>query len=95
MLAPIDYAVIAIYLICVAGFGIYAGGKQRTAEDYFLGGRNMPWWAIAFSIVATETSTLTVLGVPAIAYGGSLVFFQLTIGYLVGRIIVSFFFLPK
>lgn len=95
MLTGLDYTVIAFYLIGVATFGILAGGKQRSTTDYFLGGRDLPWWAVCFSIVATETSTLTVISVPAVAFGGTLTFFQLTLGYLIGRIIVSFLFLPR
>ncbi len=95
MLTPLDYAVIAFYTIGIAVFGIKAGGTQKSTSDYFLGGRDLPWWAVCFSVVATETSTLTVIGVPAVAYAGSLTFLQLTFGYLVGRIIVSLVFLPR
>jgi len=95
MLTTIDYVVIAVYLVGVAVFGILAGGKQESTADYFLGGRDLPWWAVCFSVVATETSTLTVIGIPAVAYGGSLTFLQLTFGYLLGRIVVSIYFLPK
>lgn len=95
MLTTLDYAVIAIYLLGVAGFGILAGGKQRTTDDYFLGGRDLPWWAVCFSVVATETSTLTVIGIPAVAYLGNLTFLQLTFGYLLGRIVVSVLLLPR
>ena len=95
MLTTLDYSVIAIYFMSVVGFGIRLGGRQRSATDYFLGERSLPWWAVCFSIVATETSTLTVIGVPAVAYGGALTFFQLTIGYLLGRVAVSFILLPR
>lgn len=95
MLTGIDYAVILLYLAAVATFGIKAGGKQTSTTDYFLGGRDLPWWAVCFSVVATETSTLTVIGIPAVAYGGSLTFLQLTFGYIIGRIIVSVVFLPR
>ena len=95
MLTPIDYVVIAAYLLGVVGFGIWAGGRQRSADDYFLGGRDLPWWAVCFSVVATETSTLTVVGVPAVAYGGTLTFLQITLGYLVGRMVVGHFLLPR
>ena len=95
MLHPIDYLVIVVYLVAVVVFGIRAAGKQSSASDYFLGSKELPWWAICFSIVATETSTLTVIGVPAVAYGGSLTFFQLTLGYLAGRTAVAVFFLPR
>lgn len=94
MLTPLDYTVIVVYIIGVAALGIKAGGRQESTTDYFLGGRDLPWWAVCFSVVATETSTLTVIGVPAVAYGGTLTFLQITFGYLLGRIIVSFMFLP-
>ena len=95
MLTPLDYLVIATYLIGVVGFGIWAGGRQRSTDDYFLGGRDLPWGAGCFSVVATETSTLTVVGVPAVAYGGTLTFLQITLGYLVGRVAVGAFLLPR
>ncbi len=95
MLTTLDYVVIVLYLAGVVAFGVKAGGRQKTTADYFLGNRDLPWWAVCFSVVATETSTLTVIGIPAVAYGGSLTFLQLTFGYLLGRIAVSIFFLPK
>lgn len=95
MLTALDYAVIAIYFVGVAVFGIVAGGRQKSTADYFLGNRDLPWWAVCFSVVATETSTLTVIGTPAITFAGSMTFFQLTLGYLVGRIVVSLVFLPR
>ena len=95
MLSALDYIVIVVYLIGVAALGISLGGRQRSTDDYFLGGRNLPWWAVCFSVVATETSTLTIIGVPAVAYGGTMTFLQITAGYLVGRIAVSLLFLPR
>lgn len=95
MLHTFDYVVIAVYLVGVVIFGIKSSGKQRTTKDYFMGSKELPWWAICFSIVATETSTLTVIGIPAVAYGGSMTFLQITFGYLLGRIVVAVFFLPK
>ncbi len=95
MLTPLDFTVLGVYLVGVALFGLLTGGKQTSTSDYFLGGRSLPWWAVCFSVVATETSTLTVIGVPAIAYGGSLVFMQLTVGYLAGRIAVAAIMLPR
>ncbi len=95
MLTGLDYAVLVVYLAGVLGFGLWAGGRQQSTTDYFLGGRDLPWWAVLFSIVATETSTLTVIGVPAVAYGGSLLFLQLTFGYLLGRIVVAAVLLPR
>lgn len=95
MLTTLDYAVIAIYCIGVAFIGIKVGGRQKSTTDYFLGGRDLPWWAVCFSVVATETSTLTVIGIPAVAYGGNLTFLQITSGYILGRVAVSIFFLPR
>ncbi|MEM0962662.1 MAG: sodium:solute symporter [Bacteroidota bacterium] len=95
MLTTIDVVVLVAYAIGVVIFGLRAGGRQSTTEDYFLGGRDLPWWAVCFSIVATETSTLTVIGVPAVAYGGALTFLQLSIGYLIGRVVVASVLLPR
>ena len=95
MLTGLDYTVIAVYLVAVVLFGIRTAGRQNSVSDYFLGSKEMPWWAISFSIVATETSTLTVIGIPAVAYGGALTFFQLTFGYLLGRVAVAWWFLPR
>lgn len=91
----LDYIVIVVYLVGVAAIGILISGRQQTTSDYFLGGRDIPWWAVLFSVVATETSTLTFISIPAVAYGGNLTFLQITIGYIIGRIIVSIYLLPK
>jgi SSS family transporter len=90
----IDYIIIAAYLIAIAAFGIISGGKQKTVSDYFLGSKVVPWWAVCFSIVAAETSTLTFISIPGLAYLANLNFLQVTFGYLIGRIIVAFVFLP-
>lgn len=90
----IDYVVIVVYLVGVAYLGIRIAGRQSSTDDYFLGGHDIPWWAVLFSVVATETSTLTFISIPAVAYGGNLTFLQITLGYIVGRIIVSMIFLP-
>ena len=95
MLEPVDYIVLLGYLVGVAALGIKAGGRQYSTSDYFLGSRNMPWWAVCFSVVATETSTLTVIGIPAVSYLGTLTFLQITLGYVLGRILVSLWFLPR
>lgn len=92
--SPIDYAVIIVYIISVVGLGIYAAGRQDSTADYFTGGEGLPWWAVMFSVVATETSTLTFISIPAVAYGGNLTFLQITLGYIVGRIAVSQLLLP-
>lgn len=90
----IDYAVIVVYLLGVALLGIKAAGKQKSTSDYFLGGHGIPWWAVLFSVVATETSTLTFISIPAVAYGGNLTFLQITFGYIIGRVLVAVYFLP-
>jgi len=89
-----DFAIIIIYLIGITLFGMRFRKGQQDIRDYFLGGRTAPWWAITFSIVATETSLLTVIGTPAIAFAGNLGFLQLVLGYVVGRIIICFLFIP-
>ncbi|MEM8557954.1 MAG: sodium:solute symporter, partial [Bacteroidota bacterium] len=95
MLTPLDYVVLVGYLLGVAALGVAVRGTQTSAADYFLGGRDLPWWAVCFSVIATETSTLTVIGIPAVAYGGTLTFLQLTFGFLIGRIVVSMVLLPR
>lgn len=90
-----DLAVLIVYLAAVTLFGIRAAGKQTSAADYFLGSRNMPWWAILFSVIATETSTLTFISIPAVAYTGNLTFLQLTFGYILGRTAVAIWLLPS
>lgn len=90
-----DYLIIILFLIGVALFGIFKGGKQRTVEDYFLGSKNIPWWAVCFSIVAAETSTLTFISIPGLAYLANLNFLQVTFGYLIGRIIIAKYLLPS
>jgi len=91
---PLDVAVIAAYCAAVVVFGLVLSGRQRDASDYFLGHRGLPWWAIMLSIVATETSALTVISIPGIAARGDLTFLQLALGYLVGRIGVAALLLP-
>ena len=91
---PVDLAIVIGYLLGVTALGVYFRGKQHDVRDYFLGGRTAPWWALAFSIVATETSTLTIIGTPALAYAGNMTFLQLVFGYLLGRFLISVIFLP-
>ncbi len=90
----LDYIIIALYLIGVTVFGVISGGKQRTVTDYFLGGKTLPWWAVGFSIVASETSTLTFISVPGLAYKSNMHFLQVAFGYLAGRLLVSLVFIP-
>jgi SSS family solute:Na+ symporter len=91
---PLDLAIVIAYLLGVTALGLHFRRNQHSTTVYFLGGRNTPWWALALSIVATETSTLTIIGVPAIAYSGNLTFLQLVFGYLVGRLLISITLLP-
>ena len=93
-MAPLDFAVIVAYFALTVGAGLWVSRHQTTAGDYFLGARNLPAWAILFSIVATETSALTVISVPGLGARGNLTFLQLTFGYLVGRIGVARWLLP-
>ena len=90
----LDYIIIIAFLIGTAAVGIFSGGKQKSVKDYFLGSKNVPWWAVCFSIVAAETSTLTFISIPGLAYLTNLNFLQVTFGYLLGRIIVATVFLP-
>jgi solute:Na+ symporter, SSS family len=91
---PLDIAVIAAYCAAVIAFGLVLAGRQRDASDYFLGHRGLPWWALMLSIVATETSALTVISFPGIAARTNLAWIQVTFGYLVGRIGVAAYLLP-
>src|SRR6202048_547766 len=102
----LDLAIVIVYLLAVTALGMRFRRKQSQAaptagddrnavtREYFLGGRTAPWWALAVSIVATETSTLTIIGTPAIAYGGNLTFWQLVFGYLIGRVLIVLLLLP-
>src|SRR5438045_4434033 len=90
----LDFAIIALYLAGITLFGLRFRKKQRTLRDYFLAGREIPWWAIALSIVAAETSTLTIISIPGLAYGSNLTFLQVVIGYVAGRVVISFALLP-
>jgi SSS family transporter len=90
----VDYTVIAGYLLAITAFGSWFARFQKTTRDYFLNDRSVPWWAICFTIVATETSTLSFIGVPAQAFAGNMTFLQLAMGYIVGRVLVSVLFIP-
>jgi SSS family solute:Na+ symporter len=90
-----DFAILVLYLAGITLFGARFRRGQNNLRDYFLGGRTAPWWAIACSIVATETSTLTIIGTPGIAYGGNLGFLQIVLGYLVARVILCVVLIPQ
>jgi SSS family solute:Na+ symporter len=91
---PLDWLVMAAYGVAILGIGVYFARRQRDAADYFLGQHDLPWWAVMLSIVATETSALTVISVPGIAARGDLTFLQLPFGYLLGRVGVALWLLP-
>jgi solute:Na+ symporter, SSS family len=93
-LSRLDFAIIALYLAGITLFGLRFRKKQRTLRDYFLAGRDIPWWAIALSIVAAETSTLTIISIPGLAYDTNLTFLQVVMGYIIGRVVISLVLLP-
>ena len=90
----LDWGVMAVYFAAVVAIGVYFTRRQKDASDYFLGRHTLPWWAVMLSIVATETSALTVISIPGLAARGDLTFLQLPIGYLIGRIGVAIWLLP-
>src|ERR671932_2934711 len=97
---PLDATVLLAYLAGTTALGMWIGRRQKDAKDYFVADRAIPWWAVLFSIVASETSALTFISTPGLAYGtpaapGSLVFLQLVAGYIVGRIAVAYLLLPR
>ena len=93
-LNKLDLAIIALYLVGITLFGLRFRRRHRSLRDYFLAGRDIPWWAIALSIVAAETSTLTIISIPGLAYDTNLTFLQVVMGYLVGRVVISVVLLP-
>src|SRR5579864_7822775 len=90
----IDFTIIALYLVVITLFGLRFRKRHRSLRDYFLAGRDIPWWALSLSIVAAETSTLTIISIPGLAYDTNLTFLQVVMGYVVGRVIISFVLLP-
>jgi len=91
----LDFAIIALYLAGITLFGLRFRKRHRSLRDYFLADRNIPWWAIALSVVAAETSTLTIISIPGLAYDTNFTFLQVVFGYLTGRIVISFILLPQ
>lgn len=91
----LDLVVLVAYLLGTTALGVYLGRNQKDTKDYFVAGHRIPWWAVLFSIVATETSALTVISIPGLAYLGDLGFLQIAAGYIVGRIVVAFTLLPR
>lgn len=96
-ITAVDAGVVAVYLLITVAIGFWVGRGQKDLSDYLLGDRNLPWWAVLGSIVATETSTATVLSIPGWAYAkdGDLRGLQLAMGYIVGRILVATLLLPQ
>lgn len=91
----LDYAVFVLYLALCVIIGYWVGGKPTDSKSYFNSKGDIPWWAVSLSIVATETSMLTIISTPSVAYFGSLTFLQIVIGYIIGRTIVAFTILPS
>jgi SSS family transporter len=91
----IDLLIIAIYLAGITLFGLRFRKRQRTMRDYFLADRDISWWAISLSIVAAETSTLTIISIPGLAYDSNLTYLQWVMGYVIGRVIISLVLLPQ
>lgn len=91
----LDIAIIIIYLAAMPLIGVLVGRKQKSASDYFVGERSLPWFAVTLSVVATETSTLTVISTPGLVFGNGFTFLSLAFGYIVGRIIAAFVLLPQ
>jgi len=94
-LGPIDISIIAVYLVCITLFGLRFRKANRSLRDYFLADRKIPWWAIMLSIVAAETSTLTIIGTPSIAYDGNLGFLQVVMGFTLGRVLICVLLIPQ
>jgi solute:Na+ symporter, SSS family len=94
-LSGVDLLLVTFYLVGITIFGLRFRNKDRSLKSYFLADKTIPWWAIALSIVAAETSTLTIISVPGLAYTGDWGFLQIVLGYLLGRIVVCVIFLPR
>jgi SSS family transporter len=91
----LDAAVLVLYLVGTTLLGVWLGRGQQNARDYFVASKSIPWWAILFSVVATETSALTFISIPGLAYLGDLTFLQIAVGYLVGRVVIAYTLLPR
>src|SRR6188508_3867466 len=94
-ITALDIVVIVAYLAGTTLLGIWVGRRQKDSKDYFVADREIPWWAVLFSIVASETSALTFISIPGLAYVGNLGFLQVSCGYLLGRIVVAIVLLPR
>src|SRR5580658_6353034 len=92
----LDLALVAIYLAATTTFGLrFSKSSRLSLRSYFLADRNIPWWAIALTIVAAETSVLTIISVPGLAFTGDFGYLQIALGYMLGRIIICIIFLPR
>src|SRR3954449_8683913 len=91
----LDAIVLVAYLAGTTTLGVWVGRRQKDAKDYFVADRAIPWWAVMFSIVASETSALTFISIPGLAYGTNLGFLEIATGYLLGRIVVAYTLLPR
>ena len=94
-LSLVDLVLLTLYMVGSVALGLWLGRGQKTATDYMLGSRDLPAWTVLLSIVATETSTVTFLSIPGVAYHGDLTFLQLPLGYLIGRVVITMWLLPK
>src|SRR4029077_5887041 len=94
-LSPLDLAIVAVYLVGITLFGLRFRTGEKSLRSYFLAERTVPWWAIALSIVSAETSTLTIISIPGLAYDTNFGFLQLVLGYLVGRGVITLILLPQ
>jgi len=91
----LDFLVLVVYMLSTTALGIWLGRGQKSARDYFVADQEIPWWAILFSVVATETSALTFISIPGLAYATDLSFLQIALGYLLGRIVIAYTLLPR
>src|SRR5688500_4164763 len=91
----LDFLVLIVYLVGTTVLGVWLGRDQKDAKDYFVASQTIPWWAILFSVVATETSALTFISIPGLAYLGDFTFLQVAAGYLIGRVIIAYTLLPR
>src|SRR5437764_14627057 len=94
-LDALDFIVITAYLVGITLLGVYVGRRQKDSKDYFVADRSIPWWAVMISVVASETSALTFISIPGLAYVGNLGFLQVAMAYLLGRIVVATVLLPR
>ncbi|MHB1223445.1 MAG: sodium:solute symporter [Gemmatimonadaceae bacterium] len=91
----LDLVVLVVYLLATTALGMWLGRGQKDARDYFVAGQTVPWWAILFSVVATETSALTFISIPGLAYATDMSFLQIAFGYLIGRVVIAYTLLPR